>query len=96
MKFLTSILHVLLPVVVFSVACSAGEAPQRTVTIRGNLVSLKGDELIVGAATGQLAVKLGEKTSIRSETTLTLADIKPGMFLGTTAQKQPDGTFRSS
>jgi hypothetical protein len=95
MKFSSSILGLLLAVVA-PVSCFAAEAPQRGVTIRGNLLSLKGDELIVGAVNGPVSVKVAERTGIRSEITLGLSDIKPGMYLGTTAQKQSDGTFRSS
>lgn len=79
-----------------SVSGLAGEAPERPATIRGRIASIDGDELIVAAANGRVAVKLSDKTNIRIETALGLEDLKPGVYLGTTAQKQPDGMFRAS
>jgi hypothetical protein len=39
---------------------------------------------------------LTDKTVIRAEVPIKLAEINSGMYLGTTATKQPDGTFLAS
>ena len=41
-------------------------------------------------------MKLEDKTLIRGEIPIKFSDITPGMYVGATAAKQPDGTFRTS
>jgi hypothetical protein len=66
------------------------------VNIRGKITGLKGQELLVAAPNGETRVTLSDKTIIRQELPIKFADIAPGMYLGTTAEKQPDGIFRAS
>jgi hypothetical protein len=70
----------------------AGEA----VSIRGKVTSLKGQELLVAASNGTVSVKVPDTTTIRVDVPIQLSDIAPGMYVGASAQKQPDGTFRAS
>jgi hypothetical protein len=65
-------------------------------TIRGKITSLKGQELIVTSANGDVKAVLTEKTIIRTEVPIKVTEIGSGMYLGTTATKQPDGTFLAS
>ena len=64
--------------------------------VRGKITSLKGQELVVRAPNGDVKAVLTDKTVIRGETAIKLSDIVTGMYLGTTATKQPDGTFLAS
>lgn len=66
------------------------------ITIRGKITGLTGQELLVATANGQIAVKAFDLATIRGEVPIKLSDIAPGMYLGTTARKQPDGTFRAA
>lgn len=90
----------LFPAVVLSVGSSILEAQVspagKPVTIRGKIISVKDRELLVAAAGGEVSVKVPDASAIRGEAAVKLSDIAPGMYLGTTAQKQPDGIFRAS
>lgn len=66
------------------------------VNIRGKVTALKGQDLSVAAPNGEVRVTVPDKAVIRQEMAIKLFDIAPGMYLGTTAEKQPDGIFRAS
>jgi hypothetical protein len=65
-------------------------------SITGKINSAKGQSLLVDTDAGVVAVRLTEKTIIRGEVPITVSDIAPGMYVGATATKQPDGSFRMS
>jgi hypothetical protein len=69
---------------------------QSTVSLTGKATSLKGQDLVVETNSGPEAIKLIDKTVIRGEVPIKFSDITPGMYVGATAAKQPDGTFRAS
>jgi hypothetical protein len=69
---------------------------QSRVSLTGKATSLKGQELTMETSSGPAAVKLNDKTVIRGELPIKFSDITPGMYVGATAAKQPDGTFRAS
>ena len=71
-------------------------SPGSAVTIRGKVVSFQEPELSVATSAGQISVKLLAETIITGETAAKLADITPGVFVGASAQKQADGTFRAA
>lgn len=100
MKVSRSIFLWLFLAVVLSVGSSLLEAQVssagKPVTVRGRITSVKGQELIVAAASGEVSVNVPDTTTIRGEVAVKFSDIAPGMYLGTTAQKQSDGTFRAS
>jgi hypothetical protein len=76
---------------------SAQVAAPAPIAIRGKITSvLKGPELIITNPTGDAKLILTDKTVIRGETAIKFSDILPGMYLGTTASKQPDGNFLAS
>jgi hypothetical protein len=66
------------------------------VAVRGKIVSFTGSELVVAGAGGNVKVMVGEKTIIRGEVPIPFSDITPGIYLGTTATQQSDGTFLAS
>ncbi len=67
------------------------------IAIRGKIApGLQGAELIVASPTGDVKLIVTDKTVIRGETAIKFSDILPGMYLGTTASKQPDGNFLAS
>jgi len=70
-----------------------GDTPVR---INGKVISFKNQELLVAASNGQVLVKVHDATQIRGEVAVKLSDITTGTYLGTSAVKQPDGTFRAS
>jgi hypothetical protein len=64
--------------------------------VQGKVLSIKGSELAVGTASGDLPVRLVESTKVLAETAIRISDIKPGLYVGATAQKQADGSFLAS
>ena len=68
------------------VACAAvAQAPTR---VRGTVESFDGSMLVVK---GAAPIRVGEKTEIVYTQPITLADIKPGDFLGVTSRQGADG-----
>jgi hypothetical protein len=69
---------------------------QSTTTVRGKIASVSSQEVIVSTPAAEVKALLSDNTVIRSEVPVALADLTPGMYLGTTATKQADGTFLAS
>lgn len=92
-----------LPIVVtaFWVAVATGadaqsEPRQSQVSLNGEISSVAGSSLSLESNKGPVVVKLTGETVIRGELPVKFSDITPGMYVGATATKQPDGTFRAS
>jgi len=68
----------------------------KPVNVRGKITAVKAQELSVVAPNGEVRVTVSEKTIIRQEIAMQLSDIAPGMYLGTTAEKQAACLFRAS
>ena len=81
---------------VFLTSPASSFAQPATIAVRGKIASLTGQELIVSSANGDVKTILTDKTVIRAETPINLSEISSGMYLGTTATKQADGTFLAS
>ena len=77
-------------------ANAQAEPAANPTNVSGKVVSLKGPELIVASPNGDVKVSVGDKTVIRGEVPIKFSEITSGMYLGTTAAKQPDGTFLAS
>jgi len=69
---------------------------QTRLNVNGKMASLTGQELVVETSSGPAMVKLNDKTVIRGELPIKFSDVTAGMYVGATAAKQPDGTFRAS
>jgi hypothetical protein len=66
------------------------------VSVAGKLTAVKGEEVTIETKAGPVGVNLGDKAMIRGEVPIKFSDINSGMYVGATAEKQPDGTFRAS
>jgi len=71
-------------------------SPTDAVSVRGRIASMAGSSVTVDSNSGPVVVKLGAQTVIRKEMPVKFSDINAGMYVGATARKQPDGTFRAS
>ncbi|MGH7770536.1 MAG: hypothetical protein ACREQP_24045 [Candidatus Binatia bacterium] len=69
---------------------------RQSATIRGKITAVKASELSIATPSGEVRATVPDKTVIRQEIAIKLSDIAPGIYLGTTAEKQADGTFRAS
>lgn len=67
----------------------------KTLTVRGKIISYEGQRLGVATAGGEIWIKLNNPFSVRAEEAAQLADLTPGTYLATTAEKQADGTLRA-
>jgi uncharacterized protein DUF5666 len=67
-----------------------------SVSVRGKVTSVKGQDVIIETSSGAVGVQLADKAIIRGEIPIKFSDITSGMYVGATAEKQPDGTFRAS
>lgn len=87
---------------VVALALIAGSAQAQTrsagnrVSLNGRISSITGSDLSVQSDSGPVVVKLAGETVIRGEVPVQFSDITSGMYVGATATKQPDGTFRAS
>jgi hypothetical protein len=73
---------------------SAQEAP--SVRVRGTIERADGQNLVVKSRNGdELKVTLADNARIVGIVKASLADIKPGSFVGITGMPQPDGTQRA-
>jgi hypothetical protein len=67
-----------------------------TVSANGTISSITGSDITVTSNSGPVVVKFAGDTIIRGEVPVKFSDITAGMYVGATAEKQPDGTFRAS
>jgi Domain of unknown function (DUF5666) len=75
----------------------AQQAPTNApVPIRGKIVSVTDPEVVVAGPNGDVKLITNDKTVIRGEVPIKFSEINSGMYLGTTATKQPDGNFLAS
>jgi hypothetical protein len=78
------------------VAGSAQAQKQPTVRVVGTIAAVAGDTIIVKQSKGDEAkVKLRPKANIFGVTSATLADLKPGAFIGVGAMPQADGSQKA-
>jgi hypothetical protein len=66
------------------------------VSVNGKISTITGSDITVMSNSGPVVVKLSGDTIIRGEEPVKFTDINSGMYVGATAEKQPDGTFRAS
>ncbi|HXF67635.1 MAG TPA: hypothetical protein VNK67_13185 [Burkholderiales bacterium] len=73
---------------------AAGAAAQDSIRVRATIVSLEGDALVVKTREGrELRVALTDKTTVAAAKAITLADLKPGDYVGSATRRRADGTL---
>jgi hypothetical protein len=74
---------------------SSGAFAQSTVRVRGTIAALDGDVVVVKSREGgkELRVQLAPDAQVAVAKATTLADIKPGTYVGSAAVKRADGTL---
>ena len=78
------------------VLTSVTAGAQTPMRIRGTVTGLNGNVLSVKSRDGKdLKIDLSDKTAVVAAKALTLADIKPGDFVGPASRKRPDGTLEA-
>ena len=77
-------------------AQAQGGSGENRLSLNGQIASITGSDLTVTSSSGPVVVKLMGDTIIRGEVPVKFSDITSGMYVGATATKQPDGTFRAS
>ena len=76
------------------VLVSAVAHAQSDVRVRGTITAFDGEVFSVNSTEGKsVDIRLAEKTAIVFMQPITLAEIKPGDFLGVTSVKRDDGTL---
>ena len=68
---------------------------QQTMRVRGTIERVDGPTLVVKTRDGEVKVNLTENAGIFGVVKASLADIKPGAFIGVGAMPQPDGSQRA-
>lgn len=87
MKFL----GLFLAVGALSLSCHGAMAQQNT-NIRGTITNFDGKSIAIATNDARnLTVELPEGVNVNATKAFTMADIKPGMMLGVTTVKRPDG-----
>ena len=67
---------------------------QAAMRIRGTITALEGNVLSVKSRDGKdLTVNLADNLAVSGTKAITMADIKPGDYVGSAAIKRPDGTL---
>jgi len=77
-------------------AQSQSNSAANRVSLTGKLAAVSSSDVTVESTSGPVVVKLTGKTIIRGEIPVKFSDITSGMYVGATATKQADGTFRAS
>jgi hypothetical protein len=76
-------------------AASFAQQPQ-TMRVRGTIEAVNGPVLTVKSRAGEtLTIKLADNVNVVALVKASLADIKPGSFVGSTAMPEADGSFKA-
>ena len=79
--------------VLFAFVSTLAEA-QTPMRIRGTITGLEGNVLSVKSRDGKdLKINLADNLSVSGTKAITMADIKPGDYVGSATMKRPDGTL---
>ncbi len=78
------------------VLASAARTQEAATNVRGTIVNVAGDAMQVKETNGNsVTVHLAQNAKIVAVTKASLADVKPGTFIGTAAMPQPDGRLQA-
>ncbi len=95
LRYVVAGLIIALMLIAAGARAQTGPAESR-ISVNGEISTIVGSDLTVQANSGPVVVKLAGDTVIRGEVPVKFSDIASGMYVGATATKQPDGTFRAS
>jgi hypothetical protein len=77
-------------------SATASASAQETVRLRGTIEKVEGSTLVVKSRDGEtVTVKMANKPLYVAMVKASLADIKPGLFVGSAAMPGPDGTLKA-
>ena len=76
-------------------AIAAAPAQPQTQRVVGTIERVDGRTLVVKTRQGEVKVNLADKLAVYGVVKATLADIKPGAFIGVGAMPQPDGSQKA-
>jgi hypothetical protein len=74
---------------------TAALAQQKTVRVVGSIVGVDGPTIVVQQKSGEARVTLTDKVAVYGVIRATLADVKPGAFIGVGAMPQADGSQKA-
>lgn len=78
---------------VFALASAAADA-QTSMRVRGTITAVDGNVLSVKSRDGKdLKLQVTDKTTVAAAKAITLAELKPGQYVGSATMKRPDGTL---
>jgi len=81
---------------VFAALAATAATAQQTVRVRGAIESVDGTSLVIKQGDGsEVTVKLTDNAQVFGVVPATLADVKPGAFIGVGAMPQPDGSQKA-
>jgi hypothetical protein len=81
--------------VLLGILTTAAAADSPAVHLRGAIRSVAGQSFSMSGGSAPVSVKVTDATRITSLESAQLADITPGLFVGTAAIPQPDGTLKA-
>src|SRR5437588_151152 len=91
-----SILRVIVAAAVLTAVGVAGASAQQTLRVRGTVEKVDGNTVVVKATDGaSVTLTLTANAAIVGVNKASLADIKPGSFVGSAAMPQPDGSQKA-
>ena len=77
------------------ISAAGAQQPER-MNVRGTIEKVDGSSMIVKSREGaDLVVKLADNLTVRGLVKVSLADVKPGSYIGVSAMPQSDGTERA-
>lgn len=76
-------------------SCTLASAQQQTQRVMGTISSVDGNTLAVKTRDAELKVNLTDNVAVFGVVKATLADLKPGAFVGVGAMPQPDGSQKA-
>src|SRR6185437_8326146 len=96
------LMQIAIRTVLIAVTAASAIFPWRTIAagttpnLRGTIENVSGDTIQVKESNGtSVTVRLAQNIKIASVAKATLADVKPGTFIGTAARPQPDGRLQA-
>jgi len=79
-----------------ALAQQAASPQPQTIRLRGTIEKLDGRSVLAKSSKGEeLTLKLADKVLVAAVVKASMADIKPGLFIGSGAMPQPDGSQKA-